>query len=155
MKTIHQRFWEKVDKSGECWIWTGANDGQNGYGKFSMGSRPRIAHRISYELAIGPIPAGMFLDHICHVPACVRPSHLRPVTNKQNGENLGGLTRANTSGVRGVRWDKRKRKWSVRAQHNQREHFGGYFNSIEEAEAAAIALRNKLFTHNDLDRMAS
>lgn len=149
-----ERFWAKVDKSGDCWQWMAAI--LNGYGRFGVKQdgkqRIALAHRVSYELLGHAIPAGMFLDHVCHNKACVRPSHLRLATNKQNLENLDGLTSTNTSGVRGVSWHKPTSKWRVGVMHNRKYHNGGYFASIEAAEHAAIALRNELFTHNILDR---
>ena len=76
-KSIEDRFWEKVDKSGDCWIWIGAKNGW-GYGILSRGTgmgRVR-AHRLSYELANGAIPDGLFVLHKCDNPPCVRPDHL-------------------------------------------------------------------------------
>jgi hypothetical protein len=74
-------FWAKVDKTETCWLWTGAM--LNGYGKFWAG-KTVFAHRWSYERFIGPIPKGLHLDHLCRVPACVRPDHLEAVTNREN-----------------------------------------------------------------------
>jgi hypothetical protein len=76
------------------------------------------------------------------------------VTTKQNSENFGGLKASNTSGYRGVVWHGPQRKWRVQVGHNGRLHYGGLYANIEDANAAAIALRNKLHTHNDLDRIA-
>lgn len=93
-KTIDERFWMKVDKNGpipeynpslgECWIWTGGPDGK-GYGQFGVEGKGKRAHRLSYELLIGPVPDGLELDHLCRVRLCVRPSHLEPVTHQVNG----------------------------------------------------------------------
>lgn len=85
---IAERFWPKVDKSGECWVWTGSRD-RSGYGKIARfcpdgNVRPALAHRIAYELEIGPIPEGLTLDHLCRNSSCVRPSHLEPVTMREN-----------------------------------------------------------------------
>lgn len=81
---IMQRFWERVDKSGECWIWT-AGKTVGGYGVFSFGKNKQdMAHRWSYKKFVGPIPDGLFIDHLCRNRACVRPSHLEPVTNREN-----------------------------------------------------------------------
>lgn len=77
------RFWEKVDKSGECWMWT-AYIGGDGYGQFGLNGKVERAHRVAYEMGIGPIPQGMQIDHLCRVRACVNPNHLEPVTQREN-----------------------------------------------------------------------
>lgn len=72
------------DPNSGCWLWAGADNG-GGYGKISVGHSGRLyAHRASYELARGPIAAGLHLDHLCRTPACVNPQHLEPVTNAEN-----------------------------------------------------------------------
>jgi len=83
MSTLAERFWAKVDKTGDCWLWT-ASKYHDGYGQFRVGDRPRRAHRVAYELVRGPIPDGLVLDHLCRVHACVNPDHLEPVTDKVN-----------------------------------------------------------------------
>jgi len=77
-RPLTERFWSKVDKAGECWLWT-ASTQSAGYGKITAGgSRGRTlgAHRVAWELTHGPIPDGLFVCHRCDVPACVRPDHL-------------------------------------------------------------------------------
>lgn len=86
---IGARFWSKVDRSDPdgCWIWLAARAGPNRtdqYGSFWNGERNVGAHRFSYELANGPVPAGLDLDHLCRVRLCVRPDHLEPVTRVVN-----------------------------------------------------------------------
>lgn len=93
-----ERFMAKVDKSGDCWPWTGPVD-RYGYGKFSYAGQTQIAHRWAYEALVGPIPEGLTLDHLCHSRAveecaslpdacahrrCVNPEHLEPVTRQVN-----------------------------------------------------------------------
>lgn len=155
--TLEQRFLAKVNKTDTCWLWTGSKSvgRRAGYGELRVGDKVKKAHRVSYELYVGPIPEGMMLDHICHTPACVNPTHLRPCTNKQNGENKPVLACHNTSGARGVTWNKRSKRWVAQVHHLGRCYFLGRFLTFEEAEAAAIAKRNELYTHNDIDRMVA
>jgi hypothetical protein len=151
--TLEERFWAKVDISGpdECWLWT-AHRNKKGYGTFKIGDKSYHAHRVSFMLEHNMMPP--LIDHACRNKGCVNPTHLRAVTNKQNLENLG-IHSKNTSGVRGVNWNPKSRKWSARVKHNRKQYWGGSFDRIEDAEAAVIALRNSLFTHNDADRKAS
>jgi hypothetical protein len=66
-----------------CWEWTKRlNPG--GYGSFRANGRRAGAHRWSYELHVGPIPAGMDIDHLCRNRKCVNPHHLEPVTRSEN-----------------------------------------------------------------------
>ena len=81
-------FWKNVQITEGCWTWNGHKD-RDGYG---ISSRPKVmgpgsnrAHRIAYEAEHGSIPSG-HLDHLCRNRACVRPSHLEPVTAKVNAE---------------------------------------------------------------------
>lgn len=66
-----------------CWLWIGATKA-NGYGNCSDGERSRNAHRLSYELHVGEIPAGMVIRHRCDTPSCVNPDHLVPGTQREN-----------------------------------------------------------------------
>ncbi len=151
--SIEDRFWSKVDKTPTCWLWQGATH-PNGYGTFNIGQhRMRGAHRVSYELAYGPIEAGLQVDHICRVRACVRPDHLRLTTSKQNNEHRSPVSTIGRSGVRGVQWEARCRKWFATTEHNGQTYTGGYFDSIEDAARAVRELRNRLHTHNNLDRI--
>lgn len=82
----------KFGGDDECWIWTAAI--AHGYGRIKWGDRVAMAHRVVYELLVGPIPEGLDIDHLCRVRACVNPSHLEPVTRAVN------LARGDTMFVR-------------------------------------------------------
>lgn len=138
----------RTKRVGECLIWTGGKT-NNGYGKiYKRGAATNVyVHRMAWELANGPIPAGAEIDHTCWNRLCVEPAHLRLVAHKQNTENMSGPRPTNRSGYRGVSRS-RQGRWYVRVQHNGKCHYGGIYDSPEEADAAARALRNRLFTHS-------
>ncbi len=83
-------FLDKVEKTSTCWFWTGARWLK--YGKFFCKDingklKQKQAHRVSYELFCGEIPKGMCVLHICDVPHCVNPNHLRIGSQKENNED--------------------------------------------------------------------
>lgn len=102
-ESLVERFWARVEKTETCWLWTGVPD-KYGYGRFAVAGKTFKAHRIGYEIQIGPIPDGLTLDHRCHTEdetcsggntcphrRCVRGDHLEPV---EGGENTRrGLVR--------------------------------------------------------------
>ncbi len=77
-----EAFVERVPFS-ECWYWTGVQS-KYGYGRFSGPSGFSHAHRVSWELSVGPIPEGLVVCHRCNVKLCVNPSHLYLGTQKEN-----------------------------------------------------------------------
>jgi hypothetical protein len=117
---MSDRFWSKVDKTGQCWLWRSAIGG-SGYGFFWIGGakRSEYAHRLAWMSANGKvtIPVGMVIMHSCDNKLCVNPAHLSlgtPIDNKQDsvrkgrhahGEtNLGGgkLSRADADRIRSL-----------------------------------------------------
>jgi hypothetical protein len=153
---MDNEFWSHVDRSGDCWLWIGAErGGKTGYERYG-GWRNQYAHRYAYEQVIGPIPDGMGLDHrpTCS-KRCVKPTHLRPTTQSQNMQNLTGPHRDSTSGVRGVSWDAQTGRWRAQMCLNYVHYRLGRFATVAEAETAVIAKRLELFTHNDLDRISA
>ena len=86
-QTFAERFWSRVDRSGDCWMWTGEKQsGPRPYGYIRLRWHgPRLmAHRVSFEMAHGPIPVGKVVMHLCSEPRCVRPDHLRAGTQAEN-----------------------------------------------------------------------
>lgn len=83
--SLESRFWAKVDRNndGECWRWV-ASLNSAGYGQIYRDGRPDRAHRVAYELLVGPIPEGLHIDHLCRNRWCVNPVHLEPVTLAEN-----------------------------------------------------------------------
>ncbi len=69
----------EIDSQTGCWVWVGCltHDGYPTKGKKYM-------HRVIYEMHVGPIPEGLTLDHVCRVRACCNPSHLQPMTLREN-----------------------------------------------------------------------
>lgn len=150
------RFWDKVEIAQGCWNWLGGKT-KNGYGVFGVRREGRAmsnasAHRYAWEMANGPILDGLLVDHTCHNRACVRPSHLRLVTPKQNLENLSATAANSNTGVLGVSWDKVAKKYRAVVGHNHKHVHVGRYATLEEAAAAVKAKRLELFTHNLLDR---
>lgn len=144
------RFWEKVCVSDGCWLWTDELQA-TGYAGFWRNGKTLRAHRVSYEMHVGPIPDGLLVDHICQVRHCVRPSHLRLATYKQNSEHQQ-LRSDNTSGYRGVSWDVNKECWVGLTKHAGKQVFVGSFDNPEDANYAVVQKRIELFTHNNEDR---
>lgn len=98
--TMVDRFWSKVDKSGDCWLWT-ASRSVKGYGRFSNEGRRHQANRVAYEMAHGPIPDGMLVCHHCDNPPCVRPDHLFLGSHAENMLDMS--TKGRRSGARATR----------------------------------------------------
>jgi hypothetical protein len=81
-----ERFTAKyvVNPETGCWEWTAARFAGKPYGYIGVDGKPRQAHRVSYELHVGPIPEGLVIDHLCNVGYCVNPDHLQAVTQEEN-----------------------------------------------------------------------
>jgi hypothetical protein len=93
------RLWRRVDRQrpSGCWLWLGKTT--NGYGYIRVEQRLVTTHRFAYELLVGPIPAGLELDHLCRTRHCCNPMHLEPVTKTENirrGDSAAGLNARKT-----------------------------------------------------------
>lgn len=148
--TQRERFESRINKSGNCWVWTGSVSPQ-GYGKLG----DNYVHRLAWSFATGqPIAPGLVIDHKCHNRLCVNPKHLQVVSHTENVQNHSGPPRNNKSGYRGVSWSKVMEKWQACASHNGVTE-RAYFDHIEDAAAEVVRMRNRMHTNNLLDRVAS
>ena len=108
---LEERFWAKVDKTADCWNWTASRSGKDKYGQFFIYKQNRrpymgLAHRVAYELEIGPIPDGMTLDHLCKNTRCVNPAHLEVVTRGDNARRGVPRNAKKTHCPKGHRYDR-------------------------------------------------
>ncbi len=81
---LPDRFWDKCspEPMSGCWLWT--SNIHDGYGRIKADGQTKQAHRFSYEHLVGPVPAGLQLDHLCRTRSCVNPAHLEAVTQLEN-----------------------------------------------------------------------
>lgn len=87
MSSAVERFWEKVDKRGACWLWLGTYTTRGNYASFCakyQGVTFYRGHRFSWHIHNGPIPKGKFVLHKCDNPWCTNPEHLWLGDNDDN-----------------------------------------------------------------------
>lgn len=139
---LFNRLWKYVAQTedpNDCWEWTGCKS--FGYGRVNLGrvkgASPivRPSHRVLWELIHGPIAPKMEIDHRCHNRGCNNPGHLRVATHHENNR-YQHRRKNNTSGMKGVCWDKSRNKWLVKIRLNYKQIGLGRFDTIEEAYAA-------------------
>ena len=92
---LSERFWSKVEMGPGCWRWTAAL-APTGYGMIGRGPRQgtAYAHRLCWELTVGPIPAGLYVLHRCDNRWCVNPDHLFLGTHRDNIDDMVAKGRA-------------------------------------------------------------
>lgn len=126
------RFWSKVEKTETCWLWTGGRQ-SSGYGSLTFDGAHKLAHRVAYELSVGPIPEGLHVDHLCRTRDCVNPAHLEAVSPRENQRRgiKGALTthcpsghaydEANTRIYRGMRYCRECARMHKRRYYRERK----------------------------------
>ena len=93
---IARRFWAKVEKTDGCWLWRAATGANGRYGRFGIGSKVLLAHRVAWTLAHGELPDAARVLHRCDNPLCVNPAHLFLGTQ---GDNLRDMTSKGRHGL--------------------------------------------------------
>jgi len=93
-KSLRERFEEKVEliPFSTCHWWNSTLS-PSGYGQITVNYKSARAHRVAYEMYIGPIPKGMIIMHKCDNPACVNPDHLKTGTQQDNMDDMNSKGR--------------------------------------------------------------
>lgn len=154
--SLPDRFWDRVEfnASNGCWEWTAATS--CGYGNFGVGgTRTNRAHRLVWQDAYGDIPEGLEVDHKCWNRLCCNPDHLQIVSRSENLQNRSGLSANNTSGVRGVSWSKKYKRWMAMGAIRGKRTFVGYFKDISKADLAIRQWRRENHPNSLMDRGTS
>ena len=161
--TQHELFkpgwWRNIEVTPSCWYWKGYCTPQ-GYGRVKTPypeEKTVIVHRYVYELLVGEIPKGLHLDHKYSTQGCprncVNPTHLIPATPKQNAENRK-RAKSRTQNVEKNICITASGTYRVVVYSNGIYHYGGTHKQLDNAEKAAVKLRNEVFTHNFDDQMS-
>ncbi len=134
---IGEWFWQRVQITDHCWLWTGAHI-TSGYGHFEVNGHHYLAHRTAWELAHGPIPAGLIVCHRCDNPTCVRPDHLFIGTQSDNIHDMITKGRAGST-QHPERLAHGKDHWTN--QHPEKVRRGEGSNMAKLRERDVIAIR--------------
>lgn len=155
--TPEERFWRRVARgdSGLCWPWLGYVDVE-GYGGLTIRRVRTYAHRVAYELVIGPIPGGLTLDHLCRNRVCCNPAHLEAVTSGVNtlrGNGWSGRKSRQQRCIRGhpLEWEvaagrrrrvcrECKRQWVLTDEYRAKHRVYERDRARRHAEARRAAL---------------
>lgn len=170
-KERFMRFVEKCPGDDGCWLWRGYTDEGSRrrglpYGYFWLkGQRNTPAHRFAYETFVGPIPRGMYVDHICHRTLCVKPDHLRLVSKTGNSQNRVPTSKRSSFGLRNITISKKQRGYAsdgvyirVKVYASGENHYSTHRYLLPElphAEQIACYMRHKYQPDSDDNEFAA
>ena len=149
---LGDRFWSKVEViHGGCWEWT-ASKTHDGYPRYTVTPKREVkAHRLAYEVFVGPIPHGYQIDHQCRNPSCVNPAHLKAVTQSENLQNRSGAMKNSKTGMRGVHYIASRNRYVATAVGAQGRVTIGFFKEAMDAHRAACLWRARNYSNSIAD----
>ena len=146
MTPVEERFWSKVDASGDCWEWT-AHVRATGYATYPIWNAGRVltpyVHVFAYRCLVGEIPKGLDLDHLCRNPRCVNPDHLEPVTHRENLRRSPVTAMGRTHCSNGHPFDEANTGWFLKGGTAPRR----YCRICQRARIAAFRRRARALKH--------
>ena len=122
------------------------SDNGSGYIKFCVNSKQVFAHRMAWLYVFGSIPS-KGIDHINSNPSDNRICNLRLANQSENMQNVS-KNKNNTSGYKGVTWDKKRKKWIAQLMKDYKRYYLGAFDDVEMAYKAYCEAAKKIHTRN-------
>lgn len=147
--TDAKRFHSSFDRTGKCWPWKLASTAA-GYGRFRLRPKTLLAHRVAWELANGPIPAGMCVLHKCDNPKCCNPAHLFLGTKAENNDDRDKKERQ----AKGDRSGRRlhAKNWPIGEKHPEAKITTESVRAIRAAYAAGGCSQQQLADRFGIDQ---
>lgn len=132
------------DPNSGCWLWIGYCI-STGYGQITAGYYRRVlAHRLSYELFVGPLPSSMQVRHKCDTRVCVNPDHLLIGTDQDNRSDMARRGRG-SKGPYPVGVSPHRKKFQAKVKFHGSYINLGVFETVELASAAVMEKRQELY----------
>jgi hypothetical protein len=134
-------------KENDCHVWT-AGKTAAGYGEINFDGETKLAHRVAYELLVGPIPDGLLVCHRCDNPSCVNPKHFFLGSSDDNAKDMARKGRGRKSTVRGLPFGvdvTKAGKYISRVKINGKFARFGTYDSVDEAARVSADVKRSLF----------